>query len=83
VARLRTTTATSAGGVVVRFDSGRPQFVVGMRRRERGGTWTLPKGTPTTGETMEETAVREVGEETGLDVRITEPLGSTEKFKVS
>ena len=33
-------------------------------------TWTLPKGTPHVPETTEETAVREVREETGLDVRI-------------
>jgi 8-oxo-dGTP pyrophosphatase MutT (NUDIX family) len=50
-----------------------------MRRRDRDGvTWSLPKGTPTHGESREQTAVREVGEETGLDVRITEPLESIE-----
>jgi 8-oxo-dGTP pyrophosphatase MutT (NUDIX family) len=75
VARLRTATATSAGGIVVRFEAGRPQLVVGSRRRERDGrTWTLPKGTPKARETTEETAVREVSEETGLEVRITGPL---------
>lgn len=48
-----------------------------MRRRERDSvTWTLPKGTPDPGETLEATAVREVGEETGLEVRIVEPLPS-------
>jgi len=75
VARLRSATATSAGGIVVRYEAGRPQFVAGSRRRERDGrTWTLPKGTPKRNETREETAVREVAEETGLDVRITGPL---------
>jgi 8-oxo-dGTP pyrophosphatase MutT (NUDIX family) len=50
-----------------------------MRRRDRDGvTWSLPKGTPTRGESREQTAVREVAEETGLDVRITEPLESIE-----
>jgi 8-oxo-dGTP pyrophosphatase MutT (NUDIX family) len=54
-----------------------PQLVVGMRRRERDArTWTLPKGTPTVGESREETALREVAEETGLEVRITGPLDS-------
>lgn len=58
---------------------GRPALVAGLRRREgdrRRGTWTLPKGTPDPGETIEETAVREVQEETGLEVRIIEPLTS-------
>ena len=46
--------------------------MVGKRKRERDGvTWTLPKGTPNPGETTEATALREVREETGLDV---EPL---------
>jgi 8-oxo-dGTP pyrophosphatase MutT (NUDIX family) len=79
VARLRTSTATSAGGIVVRYESGAPWLVVGSRRRERDGrTWTLPKGTPNAGESREETAVREVEEETGLKVRISGPLDSIE-----
>jgi 8-oxo-dGTP pyrophosphatase MutT (NUDIX family) len=55
--------------------------VAGLRRRDgdrHGGTWTLPKGTPNAGETLEETAVREVEEETGLRVRIVAPLPSIE-----
>jgi 8-oxo-dGTP pyrophosphatase MutT (NUDIX family) len=79
VARLRNATATSAGGIVVRYEAERPQLVVGSRRRERDTrTWTLPKGTPDGHETVEETALREVAEETGLDVRITGPLGAIE-----
>ena len=38
-------------------------------------TWSLPKGTPNAGETLEETALREVTEETGLLVRILAPVG--------
>jgi 8-oxo-dGTP pyrophosphatase MutT (NUDIX family) len=50
-----------------------------MRRRGRDSvTWTLPKGTPDPGETTEETALREVAEETGLEVRIVAPLPSIE-----
>ena len=75
MARLRTASATSAGGIVVRHEAGRPQLVIGSRRRERDSrTWTLPKGTPKLGETTEQTALREVAEETGLEVRITGPL---------
>ena len=79
MARLRASTATSAGGVVVRFDDGIPSLVIGARRRDRDSlTWTLPKGTPNAGETREQTALREVAEETGLEVRITDILDSIE-----
>jgi len=77
VARLRQGTATSAGGLVIRYADGLPQLVAGRRRRDRDGvTWTLPKGTPHPGETTEETALREVNEETGLEVEIIGPAGS-------
>ncbi|HET9347294.1 MAG TPA: NUDIX hydrolase [Candidatus Limnocylindrales bacterium] len=83
MARLRTSTATSAGGIVVRFEGDTPQLVVGCRRRDRDiVTWTLPKGTPNPGETREQTALREVGEETGLEVRISRPLDSIEYWFV-
>ena len=79
MARLRSALATSAGGVVVSFRRERPSLVVGMRRRARDAvTWTLPKGTPDPGETVEQTALREVAEETGLEVRIVAPLPSIE-----
>lgn len=47
--------------------------LVGYRRDD---TWTLPKGTPKEGETVEETALREVSEETGVQTRIVGDLGS-------
>ncbi len=77
MARLRQATATSAGGIVIRFVDGAPELVVGKRRRERDGvTWTLPKGTPIPDETTEQTALREVAEETGLEVQIVRPFDS-------
>jgi 8-oxo-dGTP pyrophosphatase MutT (NUDIX family) len=64
-------TAVSAGGLVIRAVGGQPEIVVGRRKRERDGyVWSLPKGTPEEGETREETALREVREESGLEVRI-------------
>jgi len=40
------------------------------------GIWALPKGTPKAGETIEQVAVREVQEETGLQVRLIAYIGS-------
>ena len=39
-------------------------------------TWGLPKGTPNPGEKVEETARREVQEETGLQVEVRQKVGS-------
>ncbi len=82
VARLKRATATSAGGIVIEIIDDAPHLVAGHRRRERSGTWTLPKGTPNPGEALEETAIREVGEETGLTVRIVAPLEAIEYWFV-
>lgn len=38
--------------------------------------WVLPKGTPHPGETIEQVALREVAEETGVHARILSELGS-------
>ncbi|HEU5374523.1 MAG TPA: NUDIX hydrolase [Ktedonobacteraceae bacterium] len=44
--------------------------------RSNIGTWALPKGTPRAGETIEQVAMREVQEETGLEVRLISYIGS-------
>src|SRR5215472_8099268 len=44
--------------------------------RSHAGIWALPKGTPEPGETIEQVAVREVQEETGLKVRLISYIGS-------
>ena len=49
---------------------------VALVGRRHGGVWTLPKGTPRSGETIEQVAVREVQEETGLVVRLIAYIGS-------
>ena len=82
--KLRTARATSAGGIVLRRGPDGAEIILGRRRRERDGvTWSLPKGTPHAGESAEETAVREVAEETGLDVRIVAPAGAVEYWFVA
>jgi 8-oxo-dGTP pyrophosphatase MutT (NUDIX family) len=49
---------------------------VALVGRRHAGIWTLPKGTPCSGETIEQAAVREVQEETGLQVRLIAYIGS-------
>ena len=63
----------SAGGVVYRTNGGAIETVLCGRNTPR--RWSLPKGTPEDGETVEQTALREVIEETGLEVEIQEPIG--------
>jgi len=77
---LRTARATSAGGVVHRSTEGRHEIVIVHRRVPV--LWALPKGTPDSGETLEETALRETREETGLEVEIEAPIGSIRYFFV-
>ena len=68
--------AVSAGGVVYRRGDHAIEIVLCGRSSE--GLWALPKGTPERGETLQETALREVSEETGLGVRIVGDLGAIE-----
>ncbi len=49
---------------------------VALVGRSHAGIWTLPKGTPQPGETIEQVAVREVQEETGLIVRLIAYIGN-------
>jgi len=49
---------------------------VALVGRSHSGMWALPKGTPETGETLEQVAVREVQEETGLEVRLIAYIGN-------
>jgi 8-oxo-dGTP pyrophosphatase MutT (NUDIX family) len=49
---------------------------VALVGRSHAGIWTLPKGTPQSGETIEQVALREVQEETGLKVRLIAYIGS-------
>ena len=63
----------SAGGVVYRHsDQG---VEVALCGQNQPLSWRLPKGTPDTGESLEETAQREAEEETGLKVNIETRLG--------
>lgn len=77
---LRTARATSAGGVVHRTVDGETEILLVHRRAPV--LWALPKGTPDSGETIEETALRETREETGIEVEIEAPLSAIRYFFV-
>ena len=68
--------AVSAGGIVYRSMDDVLEFAI--CGRDSDGVWGLPKGTPNPGESLEQTAVREVTEETGLDVLVVDKLGVIE-----
>ncbi len=55
---------------------------VALVGRSHPGIWALPKGTPRSGETFEQVALREVQEETGLEVRLITYIGSISYFFV-
>ena len=80
---MRTARAVSAGGVVLA--ELRPDAPVALvaHRSVRGSLhWTLPKGAQESGETVEQTALREVREETGLEVELVGPLDTIDYWFV-
>ena len=70
----------SAGGVVHRGGTNGAQVVICGRSWPR--IWQLPKGAPDAGETIEETALREAEEETGLRLEIHEFIDTVDYWFV-
>ena len=76
----------SAGGLVFRQSGDLIETLLCARARpgyqgeDAPLTWRLPKGTPEHGETVEETARREVQEETGVHVNVLAPITSIRYF---
>lgn len=93
--RLRTVTETSAGGLVVRglaaAGAVEPEpdltklrvALIGRLDRRGRMLWSMPKGHIEPGETVAETARREVLEETGVDGTILAPLGTIDYWFVA
>src|SRR5665811_2331779 len=68
---------SSAGGLVVDVHEGVARVAVIARRNRAGRVeWCLPKGHPESNETLEQAAVREVAEETGIVGRVLAALGT-------
>jgi 8-oxo-dGTP pyrophosphatase MutT (NUDIX family) len=73
---VRTERQTSAGGVLVRQGPHGPEVLLASRRTRRGElVWGLPKGLVESDEPPEQTAVREVREETGYRGKVREKIG--------
>jgi 8-oxo-dGTP pyrophosphatase MutT (NUDIX family) len=70
---MKTVRDVSAGGVIYRQRNGYVEVALVGRISPR--RWGLPKGAPERGESLEQAAVREVTEETGLQGRLVCPLG--------
>ncbi len=72
-----TRSETAGGGVVYRRSAGGVEIVVAEQhdRLSLAPTTRLPKGKVDPGETPEQTAVREVEEETVLSSSVVAPLG--------
>jgi 8-oxo-dGTP pyrophosphatase MutT (NUDIX family) len=85
--RLRTVHETSAGGLVVDgLDGPRGSQVAALIGRiDRRGRmlWSLPKGHIELGETAEQTAIREIAEETGIQGDVLAALGSIDYWFVT
>ncbi|HEV3012461.1 MAG TPA: NUDIX hydrolase [Actinomycetota bacterium] len=80
---MRTAQAVSAGGVVLaelRPDA--PVALVAHRSVRGSLQWTLPKGAREEGESVEQTALREVREETGLEAELIGPLDTIDYWFV-
>ena len=63
-------TVWAAGGVLWRKESDDSPVEVGLVHRPHYDDWSLPKGKADAGETLADTAVRELAEETGHAVRL-------------
>ncbi|MGE2835492.1 NUDIX hydrolase [Mycobacterium sp. SMC-4] len=85
--RLRTVHETSAGGLVIDgLDGPKERQVAALiGRLDRRGRmlWSLPKGHIEMGETAEQTAIREVAEETGIRGDVLAALGSIDYWFVT
>ena len=85
--RLRTVHETSAGGLVIDGIDGPKDAQVAalIGRIDRRGRmlWSLPKGHIELGETAEQTAIREVAEETGIQGSVLAALGSIDYWFVT
>ena len=68
----------AAGGVIIRLCHGSERIQREVLLIRRNGVWDLPKGKLESGESIDECAIREVEEETGVKpIQLLQPLCET------
>jgi len=71
--RIARTAGMFVGCSAVLFDGGREKIL--LTRRADNGRWCLPGGHLESGESVAEACIREIWEETGLEVRVVRLIG--------
>lgn len=71
---------SSCGAVVFRNENGQKKYL--LIRNKRSAHWGFPKGHIEPGETNEETAIREVLEETGLHINILPGFAKSSEYTI-
>jgi 8-oxo-dGTP pyrophosphatase MutT (NUDIX family) len=79
---LHTVDETSAGGLILNIEQTHAA-IIGRLDRKGKLLWSLPKGHIEAGESAEQTAVREVSEETGLYGVVLHPLGTIDYWFIT
>ena len=69
---------TSSGAFIFRHSNGKLLFLL---LQKKNGSWDLPKGHVENGETLEETALREIYEETGIKPKIVSGFRVSTSYK--
>lgn len=78
--RLECLYESSCGAVVFRDIKGEVKYL--LIKNRRSAHWGFPKGHIEQGETLEQTALREVLEETGLHINIIDGFSCVSKYKI-
>ncbi len=73
-------THISSGGVIYRISTP-SQIEILLLHKKETNTWHLPKGTQENRESLSQTALREVNEETGFQAKIEKYLGKLPSLK--
>ena len=77
---LRCLYEKSCGAVIFRRDGGQLQFLI--VKNKKGRNWGFPKGHVELGESEEQTALREVREETGLSVKLCRGFRAVSRYSL-